>query len=260
MQKNIKILILNGFGINADKELGWAFQKAGGHVDHVHLNHLITGEKKLDDYHILAFPGGFSFGDHIASGKVLANIVKHNLIREIEKFIADNKLIIGICNGFQVLVKMGLIPNLGKNYKIEASLSYNDSGLFEDRWVYLKKTSNHSPWLKNRDFFYMPVRHGEGKFIAKNNDILKKINENSCIALQYVNENGNYSVYPHNPNGSDMHIAGITSKCGKIFGLMPHPEVFIFAEQHPHFFRKNITEKDTCMPIFENGINYCRQL
>lgn len=252
----VRVLILSGYGINADKELKWGFELAGGQPDIVHIEDLINNKKKLFDYQILAFPGGFSYGDHLGSGKVLSTRLKYTLFDEIKKFIEYKKLIIGICNGFQVITKMGLLPNCKKNFEQEASLIENDSGHFENRWVWLKKGNSSSCWLKDIEYLYLPVRHGEGKFITDNN-ILEMIISNNQIAFQYIKDKKNQEkvTYPFNPNGSILNIAGITNKEGNILGLMPHPEAFIFEENHPNW-TENKKEDVTGLKILKNGIDY----
>lgn len=254
---SIKVLILTGYGINAEKELKWGFDLAGGESHIIHIDDLISNKKKLFDYQILAFPGGFSYGDHIASGRVFGTRLKYTLFEEIKRFIEEKRLIIGICNGFQIITKMGLIPDCYDNLEQEASLIENDSGHFENRWVWLKKGNSNSIWLKDIDTIYVPVRHGEGKFITKNSDILDKIVANSQIAFQYINphKNNDKVDYPFNPNGSVLNIAGITNKEGNILGLMPHPEAFIFDENHPNW-TEGKKEKFSGLKILENGINY----
>ncbi|OHD44769.1 MAG: hypothetical protein A2086_07450, partial [Spirochaetes bacterium GWD1_27_9] len=180
------VLVLTGYGINAEKELAWAFELAGGNVKILHLEDLIENTKILFDYQIVAFPGGFSFGDHIASGKVFANIIKYNVIDQLHTFIEQDRLVIGICNGFQIITKLGLTPNLSGSYNQEASLIENDSGHFEDRWVWVK-VENNGIWLKDIDSLYLPIRHGEGKFIVKDDSTLDEIVKNKQIAIKYFN-------------------------------------------------------------------------
>lgn len=254
------VLILTGFGINAEKELSWAFELAGGKVDIVHLDELIENKHKLADYQIMAFPGGFSFGDHIASGKVFANIIKFNLLDEIKNFIEKDKLIIGICNGFQIITKLGIVPNPDETYKQSVSLTENDSGHFENRWVWVRTEKTNSPWLKDIESLYLPVRHGEGKLIARDEETMKNLITNNQIGLKYFSPEKpdlNEVPYPFNPNGSTENIAGITNTKGNVFGLMPHPEAYIFNENHPRW-TEGITEKITGLKIFENGIKHFR--
>jgi phosphoribosylformylglycinamidine synthase len=252
----IKILVLTGYGINAEKELAYAFELAGGDPDVIHLEDIINNTKILEKYQILAFPGGFSFGDHIASGKVFANIVKSNFIDNLRNFINKNKLIIGICNGFQIITKLGIVPDFNENQEQVVSLIENDSGHFENRWVWLNVEKNNSPWLSNIDKMYLPIRHGEGKFVVKDNKILKKLINNNQIALKYYNPNSKNVEYPYNPNGSIENIAGIFNKKGNVLGLMPHPEAYIFKENHPRWIEGNINEDEMGLRIFINGINY----
>lgn len=250
--KKPKVCILRTAGTNCDTETAFAFSKVGALPELVHINRLISKEKKLQDYQILAIPGGFTYGDDIAAGKILANELKYKLIDDIRRFIKEGKLIIGICNGFQVLVKSGLLPG-NDNLKQEVSLIINDSGKFEDRWVYLKKPETSPPrqellagrgnrkpekcvWTKNiPEVIYLPVAHGEGKFITKDKSVLERLKKNSQIVFRYCDEKGSLSVYPHNPNGSQDNIAGICDKTGRILGLMPHPERHIEIRQHPRW-------------------------
>lgn len=253
---SIKALILTGYGINAEKELSWAFELAGAQSCILHLEDLIENKKILNNYQILAFPGGFSFGDHIASGKVFANIVRHNLIDEIKNFILNKKLVIGICNGFQIITKLGLVPDFDFTQKQVVSLVENESGHFENRWVYVKTEKNNSPWLKDVDTLYLPVRHGEGKFIVKNEDVLKTLIQNNQIAFRYFNPTSETTKYPFNPNGSVYDIAGILNPEGNVLGLMPHPEAYIFPEHHPRW-TENLDEcKNTGVKLFQNAVNY----
>lgn len=252
---SIRVIILTGYGINADKELQWAFNLAGGKADLVHLEDLIENQKLLNGYQILAFPGGFSFGDHIASGKVIANIIKYNLLENIKEFIERKKLIIGICNGFQIITKLGLVPNIDGKYNQGCSLIENNSAKFEDRWVWVKNTQKNSIWLNKITQLYLPVRHGEGKFITKDKIILDDIEQNNQISLKYIDPSNESVKYPFNPNGSVLDIAGITNKTGTVFGLMPHPEAFLFKENHPNW-TENIQIEHTGLEIFKNGIKY----
>ena len=253
-----KVLILTGYGINAEKELAWAFDKAGGQTNIKHLEDVIDNPSILDDHQILAFPGGFSYGDHIASGKVFGNKIKFTIFEKVQKFIDSGKLIIGICNGFQIITKLGLVPNCDGRYEQVASLIENDSAHFEDRWVWLQNTNPNSIWLKDIDKIYLPIRHGEGKFIVKNDEVLNTLKANGQIALRYIDINNPTAQnvpYPANPNGSVDNIAGITNKSGTVFGLMPHPEAFIFPENHPNW-TEGVHNTPLGLKIFENGVNY----
>jgi phosphoribosylformylglycinamidine synthase subunit PurQ / glutaminase len=245
-----KVCVLRTAGTNCDKETGFAFEKAGAESVFVHIHRLTSQEEVLSDYQILAIPGGFSYGDDIAAGKVLANELRNKLKGDIQDFIKAGKLIIGICNGFQILVKAGLLPGNG-GFAQEASLIINDSGKFEDRWVYLK-AQGKCVWTKNLpEIIYLPVAHGEGKFITKDKSVLGRIKRNHQIVFQYCGE------YPGNPNGSQEDIAGICDETGRIFGLMPHPERHMDAAQHPRG-RAGQTHGDG-LQIFKNGVEYAKR-
>ena len=258
-----KVLILSGYGINCDEETKFAFEKAGARADLVHVNDLIESPNKLNDYQIIALPGGFSYGDDTGSGNALAWKIRNNL--GIERFTEDDRLVIGICNGFQDLVNLGLLPAIDKEYgKRQVALNHNDSARYLDRWVDLE-FSGKSPWTANAGKISLPIAHGEGNFYAPD-EVLKQINERNLVAARYVEgEMCNYQKLPANPNGSLENIAGITDETGKIFGLMPHPERAISSTQLPHwtFLREKYKREGKEMPeeakgllIFENGVNY----
>lgn len=254
-----KALILLAAGINCDKETEFAFNLAGADARRVHINDLIAEKKDPSQYHILVLPGGFSFGDDIASGKVLANKLKYRLEDQIQKFIEDKKLILGICNGFQVMVKLGLLPGFNGDYKTQqATLTFNDSARFENRWVYLKLNKNSNCVFTKgiRGLIYLPVRHGEGKFIPKDEMVLEKLFKDGQIVVQYVDERGNFGPYPVNPNGSVDEIAGICDETGRVFGLMPHPEGYIRRTQHPRWTRQVLPLEGDGLAIFKNAVNY----
>ncbi|MBN1699853.1 MAG: phosphoribosylformylglycinamidine synthase subunit PurQ [Spirochaetales bacterium] len=256
--------IITGFGINADDELKEAFDRAGSLSRKVHINDLIKNPHILDGFSILAFPGGFSFGDHLGSGKVFASLFKKRLKERLDRFIASGKLVIGICNGFQVLVKMGFLPNLSGTWKQEVSLIHNDSGVFEDRWVNLAFAED-SPciWTRGLEKMEMPVRHGEGKFIIGNKETERIMREEKLIAATYTLKNPAEQAhdddvpYPDNPNGSVDNIAGICDRTGHVFGLMPHPEAFIFPENHPRWKREK-TRNGEGLKLFQNGVRYIK--
>jgi phosphoribosylformylglycinamidine synthase subunit PurQ / glutaminase len=253
--KKINILVLTGYGINAEKELAWAFSLAGGNPSIIHLEDVIENKDILKNFQIIAFPGGFSFGDHIASGRVFANIIKNNLMDELSGFIDRGNLLIGICNGFQIIVKLGIIPDFDRTNKQSVSLIENDSGNFENRWVHLKVFKNKSPWLNDINSIYLPVRHGEGKFVCSD-ETLSEIIRNEQVVMRYVNPDSESVQYPHNPNGSIDNIAGIINSQGNVFGLMPHPEASIFKENHPKWTEKRNLNDTLGLKIFENGINF----
>lgn len=267
----IKVCILRTAGTNCDKETGFAFSRLGASVHLVHIGSLIKGSVILDDYHILAIPGGFTYGDDVAAGKILANEMKYKLDEALRKFIAAGKLIIGICNGFQVLVKSGLLPG-NAELRQETSLILNDSAKFEDRWIYLKLSVTRPTfggypelpvrcvWAKDLpEIIYLPVAHGEGKFVAENQVALERLKKNRQIVFQYCNELGTLAGYPHNPNGSAENIAGICDETGRIFGLMPHPERHMDFFQHPRWTGLKIKKEGDGLQIFRNGVEYAKK-
>jgi len=263
MQKP-RVCVLRTAGTNCDKETAFAFFKVGAAVELLHVNAFLRKQNKIADYQILAIPGGFSYGDDIAAGKILANELKFKLADDIKKFVGDGKLIIGICNGFQVLVKSGLLPG-NKDLIQETSLIINDSGKFEDRWVYLRTLepanlrTNKCVWTKDLpEIIYLPVAHGEGKFVAKDNSVLERLKANGQVIFQYCDEKGSLKGYPFNPNGSVDNIAGICDETGRILGLMPHPERHIEVLQHPRW-PKTKKEGDG-LAVFRNGVEYARKV
>ncbi len=260
-----KVLVFSGYGFHSEEETKFGFELFGAKADIVHINDIIEGKFHLGDYQILAFPGGFSYGDDTGSGNAYAHKLKNHLWEDLQSFISRDKLIIGICNGFQVLVNLGLLPALGGHYgQRTAALLHNDSARLVCRWVDMKVTSL-SPWLNGMDTFSAPIAHGEGKFYASD-DILKKIREKKLIALQYIKGKiAKYQDYPANPNGSRLDIAGITDESGRILGLMPHPERGIFSFQRPDFgIMKEISKRNLkalpqysdSIQIFKNAVNY----
>ncbi len=245
-----KVLIIRTAGTNCDKESEFAFTKAGAKTSLYHINH-IKEEKDLSNYQIICVPGGFSYGDDLGAGKILSLEFIYWLREGLNKFIEKGGLIIGICNGFQVLAKTGILPDV--DFKQKVTLANNDSAKFEDRWVYLKVASD-SIWLKGLpEVITLPVAHGEGKFYA-NDEILDKIKNNNQLALRYVDSQGQPAGYPFNPNGSLDSIAGITDKSGRILGLMPHPERFVFKHHCPFWNEREVTPFG--FKFFENAVNY----
>jgi len=252
-----KVCVLRSAGTNCDQETAAAFSLAKAKVELLHINQLVDNKRTLDDFGILAFPGGFSYGDDVASGKIFANQLRFKLIDSLRKFIADGKLIIGICNGFQILVKSGLLPG-EVNWNQSASLIINDSGKFESRWVYLKPGGSNCVWTKGlKKVIYLPVAHGEGKFVVADKQVLHRLKANHQIVFQYTDESGDLSGYPDNPNGSMDNIAGICDETGRVFGLMPHPERHVFSVQHP---RKDLYKKEADgLQIFKNGVDFIKK-
>ncbi len=255
-------LVLSGYGLNCELETKHAFEVVGVKSKIIHVNKLVSNKKLLDKNNILVFPGGFSFGDDLGSGLAYANKIKNNLMKELIAFVEEEKLVLGVCNGFQVLANIGLLPGLNKEYgKISVALQHNDSARFLDRWVDLEIESKKSPWLKNLKKLILPIAHGEGKFFAEPKT-LKKLNEKKLIAVKYViGEISENQKLPFNPNGSIQNIAGITNETGNVLGLMPHPERAIYTTQLPNWIRlkktkKTIPKYTNTIKIFENAKKY----
>jgi len=255
--KRPNILVLKTDGTNCDEELSFAFSLAGGNPKTVHINDLRNKSDSLKKYQILALPGGFSYGDDVASGKILATELTSYFSNELQSFInRKNTMAIGICNGFQVLVRTGLLPfkTLGK---MQATLTSNDSGKFECRWVKIKVEKSTSLFLKDlqNTVVSYQVAHGEGKFFASQ-EIIDKIEKQNLVAFRYVGNKGNpTNEYPQNPNGAINAIAGITDTTGRILGLMPHPERFVLIEQYPNWRSEKVKEPHG-LPIFKNMIHF----
>jgi len=259
--KRPKVLVLRTAGTNCDAETVFAFESCGADVDLVHINRLFSGEKNLHDYHILALPGGFSYGDDIAAGRIFANELRMRLAENLKRFINDGKLIIGICNGFQILTKAGILPGRnghGEDFEQTATLINNDSGKFEDRWIYLKP-EGRSVWTEGLNkIINLPVAHGEGKFVMSDKKAFRKINGGQVV-FRYCTETGKKPAYPENPNGSLEDIAGIADKTGRVLGLMPHPERHFVFTQNPKWTRSDKKEKfGHGAVIFQNGVNYVK--
>jgi phosphoribosylformylglycinamidine synthase len=253
-----RTLVLRAPGTNCDMEAAFAFEKAGADVSMVHIGELIRREKQLSDYRIMVLPGGFTYGDDLGSGKVIANEIGVKLGNDVKLFVENGGLIIGICNGFQILVKSGLLPdpsNLNKRQK--ATLTNNDSGKFECRWVYLKvNLKSNCIFTRGIAKMYLPIAHGEGKFVADAETL-----SNVDIAVYYTDENDIPTMaYPYNPNGSLNSIAGICDSTGRIFGLMPHPERYITYSQHPRWTGENVREQGDGFKIFQNAVDWVKHL
>lgn len=243
----VKAGILTGFGINADVELLQAFEMAGAQAELLPVSSLVDEPQRLKGLQILGFPGGFSFGDHLGSGRVLAQLVKQRLKDELSAFVDRGGLVLGVCNGFQTLVKMGILPNLKGDWTPETTLIGNDCGVFQDRWVGVRYHSeNKSPWIRGLKDADLPIRHGEGRFQVNDSAVLSALHEQNLVAVTYRGPN---------PNGAVDAIAGITDPTGQIFGLMPHPEAFVNRLNHPHWRRK--TDLGPLgLEIFRNGVDH----
>lgn len=245
-----RVVVLRAPGSNCDQETAAAWGYVGGEVELVHINELVRGEKELSDYQILTIPGGFTYGDDLGAGKLLANDFLYRLREPLQRFVEAGRPILGICNGFQVLVKMGLLSG--------ATLYANDSGRFECRWVHLRSVNGgRCIWTRGiGGLTYLPVAHAEGKFVPAGEETLKRLADEDRLVCTYVDEGGKRGGYPVNPNGSVADIAGVCDETGLIFGLMPHPERHVLPYHHPRWTRRGEVQEGDGVVIFRNGIRY----
>jgi len=255
-----KVIILRGPGTNCDVETAHAFFQEGAAPETVHVNTLRKNPALLKNYSVLCIPGGFTYGDDISAGRIFANEMMLFLKDVLEEFIRQDKLILGICNGFQVLVKTGILPDMDFVQKV--TLGRNSSLKFEARWVWMK-TEQASLWTKGmeRRVISLPVAHGEGRLIA-GETVLERLEKGGHVLLRYADEQGREAGYPYNPNGSARRIAGIVDKTGRVFGLMPHPERFLYEGQHP-FYGYLKARNASVIPwgrlFFRNAVAYVKQ-
>ncbi len=267
-----KALIFSGYGINCEEETKFGFEMSGGVADVIHINDVISNPSILLTYQILAFPGGFSYADDTGSGNAYASKIKNHIWDQLIKFVERDTLTIGICNGFQILVSLGLLPGMKKEYgKREVALLHNDNARYTVRWVDMNvenKTpwmQNSTPWLMDIEGLSLPIAHGEGKFFAPE-ETMQYLREKGMIALTYTKGKAcEYQQLSPNPNGSLEGIAGITDETGRIFGLMPHPERALFPTQLPywqvlkeHALRtgKKLPTAGPGLQIFKNAVEY----
>lgn len=266
------VLIITGDGLNCEHETAWAFSLAGADCDLVHIGDILGRVRRLADYGALAFIGGFSNGDHLGAGTVQATRFRHSLREDLQLFIARGGPIIGICNGFQTLVKMGILPGVlpgtradAHGWRRNATIMVNDSGRFEDRWVHLTVNPD-SPciWTRGLKSLFLPVRHGEGKFTMAEQDQLDSLESSNQVAARYATARGEPTQdYPDNPNGSLRAIAAVCDPTGLIFGLMPHPEGFLSPYNHPSWTRDSalgrpLPAEGQGLAVFRNAVEYLR--
>jgi len=244
-----KALVLRTAGTNCDYETVTALELSGATVDLLHLSEVLAEPDRIHQYSLMVIPGGFSYGDDIAAGKILANELKLKLYKPLEKYVKEGKLLIGICNGFQVLVKSGLLPGNEAVMGIqEATLGHNLSGRFQCEWVSLFKEKSKAKWLDHLPkTFDLPIAHGEGRFMAKNSGTLRKLGQNGQVIFRYKGRN---------PNGSDQAIAGICNIAGNVVGLMPHPERYIDSTQHPAWTSRKITGSTPGLSFWQGAVQY----
>lgn len=252
-----RALILRTAGTNCDRETAYAFGLAGAETDFLHVNELVHNPRALDAVQVLAVPGGFTYGDDIAAGKILANQLYHHLYDKLVDFVERDRLVIGICNGFQVLAKTGLLPGWGGGAADQRiTLTHNDEGRFECRWVHLSSPGSRCVFFPEAGQIALPVAHAEGKFVTKAKDDLKKLIDSGQVVFRYCAPDGSEPDYPDNPNGSMDRIAGVCDSTGRVLGLMPHPERFVRREQHPNWTRGGLPKEGDGLALFRNAVNY----
>ncbi|MCS7015489.1 MAG: phosphoribosylformylglycinamidine synthase I [Gemmatales bacterium] len=272
---SVRVLVLRAPGTNCDEETQFAWELAGARAERVHINRLRENPLLLRDYQILVVPGGFTYGDDVAAGKILANQLRHYLSEELQRFRDEGKLVLGICNGFQALLKAGLLvpprpipkpslrltapddpPNQESIEVVPATLAANAHGRFEARWVFLATTPGRCPFLAGYDRWQVPVAHGEGRFLCRDQATFQTLEQQGQIVLRYVDAEGRLAGYPFNPNGSQGNVAGICDITGRVLGLMPHPERHVLATQHPHWTRRGLAEEGAGLRLFRNAVAY----
>jgi len=261
-----RVIILRAAGINCDEETAYAWELAGAKVDRVHIQRVIDSPSILDPYDAMTIPGGFSYGDDVAAGKIFANQLIHHLGDALRRFVESGRPILGICNGFQILVRAGLLPAIHGEQRQSVTLTNNDSGRFETRWVHLRTCTDRCIFLPPDTRLALPIAHGEGKLVPADEATLAALKSGGYVALRYCDEAGNPGPFPINPNGSVDDIAGLTDRTGLILGLMPHPERHVQPTQHPAWTAARV--RAGCDPdrsrepdgriLFEAAVRYLR--
>ena len=268
MVSSVPVLIITGYGLNCEAESRYAWQLAGARPEFVHLSDLLSRPARLHDFAALMFIGGFAYGDHMTSGHVFAFRTRHHLRDELKKFIDQGKLIMGVCNGFQIMVKLGLLPGLDRDYFTQKlSLVQNDCGAFQNFWVRLRFESS-SPCVFTRGLgsISLPVRHGEGKLFTLNKKLLQRMESLGCVPCRYADPSSGEATqeFPHNPNGSLNAIAGLCDPSGRIFGMMPHPEAYVYPENHPQWqlqkLHGRLPEHGLGLTLFRNAVEHLQSI
>jgi len=254
------VLVLRAPGTNCDAETAFAFERAGARAEMLHVNRVLEKPEVLQGFQILCLPGGFSYGDDVAAGRILGNQIRHHLADRLEAFKAAEKLILGICNGFQVLLKSGLLDEGNHERQPTATLAWNDSGKFEDRWVQLAADGSKCVFLRGIDSMYLPVAHAEGKFVCADRGVFERLETAGQLVLRYRpldgREAGAAVPYPDNPNGSMADTAGMCDATGRVLGMMPHPERHIDATHHPRWTRNEASDQGDGLAVFTNAVAY----
>ena len=251
-----RVLILRAPGANCDLETEFAFQQAGALTERLHIHRLRENPKLLLQYQIMTIPGGFTYGDDVAAGKILAVQLQHFMHDILRQFRDKERLILGICNGFQTLLKAGLIVTPNADDGPIATLAHNTSGKFEDRWIHLQATPGRCPFVQGIDHMNLPIAHGEGRFLCRYDWIRKGLTQAGQVVLRYVDANGKSGPYPTNPNGSQDDIAGVCDTTGRVLGLMPHPERHVLPTQHPQWTRKGLAPEGDGLKLFRNAVAF----
>ncbi len=254
-----RVLILRAPGTNCDMETAFAFERAGAKSERWHINRLLENAGLVADFQILCIPGGFSYGDDVAAGRILANQIQHHLAERLAEFKAADRLILGICNGFQVLIKSGVLVENDPGHGPAATLTWNDSGKFEDRWVRLGVRGQKCVFLRGIESMELPVAHAEGKFVTRDPAVLDGLAAGEQLVLKYLARYAEVSekvLYPDNPNGSVADTAGICDATGRVLGLMPHPERHIDPTHHPRWTRGEGRDPGDGFQVFRNAVEY----
>jgi phosphoribosylformylglycinamidine synthase I len=250
-----RALILRAPGANCDVEAQFAFEQGGALAERLHIERLRENPKLLANYQILVIPGGFTYGDDVAAGKILANQLRHFLGDALRQFRAKERLVLGICNGFQALLKAGLILPPDEDGPL-ATLAHNTCGKFEDRWIHLQARQGNCVFLKGYERLQLPIAHGEGNFMCRESWILKGLEQAGQVVLRYVDQEGKPGAYPINPNGSQGDVAGLCDVSGRVLGLMPHPERHVLPTQHPRWTREGLKKEGDGLRLFRNAVEY----
>jgi len=250
-----RVLILRAPGANCDGETQFAFERAGALPERIHINRVREEPGLLQRYQILVVPGGFTYGDDVAAGKILAIQLSHFLGDALRRFRDAEKLILGVCNGFQVLLKAGLLVPPDEEGPL-ATLTNNGTGRFEDRWVHVQATPGQCPFLKDVGRIHLPVAHGEGNFICRAPWMLKGLEQSGLVVLRYVDAWGKAGPFPVNPNGSQGDVAGLCDATGRVLGLMPHPERHVLGTQHPRWTREGLKDEGDGLKLFRNAVEF----
>jgi phosphoribosylformylglycinamidine synthase len=264
-----RVCVLRAPGTNCDVETSFAFNSSGGRADSIHLYRLVEQPKLLDDYQILCVPGGFSYGDDIGAGVVFSSQLRSHLSDALQRFLSADKLVLGICNGFQTLLKAGVLPYGAAGWEksdrseSDATLTWNHNGKYTARWVHLKVGGSNNVFLKGIDELDLPIAHAEGRLVPQSTSVVDQWRDRKQIALVYRPwSQADGTAHPvndrweANPNGAVADIAALSDPTGRILGLMPHPERFLFATQHPHWTRLKLAGDGAGLKFFQNGVNY----